>query len=168
MTDRIAPGSAVVVGPGAGIEADLALEVTGPRGRTAGQLHGSGRQLWLRADRPEALLAAVDGPARTQLVELLGAAGISAELSGPRGRVARFDPHRSSRVGALLWGSPHLRADPAGWAVLARAVTPRPRWPEGRSPALRRPGWASLVGGALALVAASVFRHRRRRPARRW
>ena len=52
-----------------------------------------------------------------------------------------IDPERTSRVGRLLTGSPHVTLDRAGWALPARAALP--------------PG-AALFGRLAAVVAVVI------------
>ena len=91
--------------------------------------------------------------AATAFIVLLAAAGVRVELHGPRGRVAMIDPERTSRLGALLTGSPHVTLDRAGWALPVRAVLP--------------PRVVTLVGPAVGVIVAAGgallwARHRRR------
>ncbi len=127
-------------GPGHLIaEVDLAMEVTDTSGRhTSGRLVGTGHRLRLEVTDPAVVVAAAGRGATQGVSARLAAAGVRAELHGPRGRVAMIDPERTSRVGRLLTGSPHVVLDRAGWALPARAALP--------------PG-AALFGRVAAVVA---------------
>ncbi|GAA4743402.1 hypothetical protein [Actinomycetospora chibensis] len=106
-------------------EIDLAMEVTDTSGRhTSGRLVGTGHRLHLEVTDPAVVVAAAGRGATQGVSARLAAAGVRAELHGPRGRVAMIDPERSSRVGRLLTGSPHVTLDRAGWALPVRAALP--------------------------------------------
>lgn len=148
-------------GPGIDIEADLVIDVdAGPRGRTTAYLSGSGQELRLRAIRPEILVAAAGRTVGSTVSELVGGAGVRAELHGPRRRIAVVDPAHSSRFAARALGDPHLHIDPAGWGVLTRAAVSARPWQSAR----RRPSSVALAGGGVAAIAAALVlrRHRRR------
>ena len=131
-------------GPGHLIaEVDLAMEVTDTSGRhTSGRLVGTGHRLRLEVTDPAVVVAAAGRGATQGVSARLAAAGVRAELHGPRGRVAMIDPERTSRVGQLLTGTPHVTLDRAGWALPARAAL--------------SPGAALVVRTAVAVVAVVV------------
>lgn len=105
--------------------ADFAVEVTDPWGRhTSGRLVGTGHRLRLEVADPVVVLAATGRGTTQGIGAQLAAAGVRVELHGPQGRVAMIDPERTSRLGALLTGSPHLTLDHAGWVLPARAAFP--------------------------------------------
>jgi len=146
--------------PGAGhliAEVDIRVEVTDHVGRrTAGRLVGTAQRLHLDVADPAVVVAASGRDATHGLAARLAAAGVRAELHGPRGRVAVIDPDRTSRVGALLTGSPHVTLDRAGWALPARASLP--------------PGAVTILAGTVAallaaggLVSGRAVRRRRSR-----
>ncbi|MDF2977579.1 MAG: hypothetical protein K0S40_2307 [Actinomycetospora sp.] len=147
-------------------EVDLRVEVTDHVGRrTAGRLVGTAQRLRLDVTDPAVVVAASGRGATHGLAARLAAAGVRAELHGPRGRVAVIDPRRTSRAGALLTGSPHVTLDRAGWALPVRASLP-PR----AAAVLAAVASVVAVGG---LVSARALRRRRpappgrARPARR-
>ena len=146
--------------PGAGhlvAEVDVRVEVTDHVGRrTAGRLVGTAQRLRLDVTDPAVVVAASGRDATHALATRLAAAGVRAELHGPRGRVAVIDPERTSRVGALLTGSPHVTLDRAGWALPARVSLP--------------PGAVAILAGTAAallaaggLVSGGAVRRRRSR-----
>ncbi len=113
---------------GLALDADLEIEVdAGAAGHAVGRLTGTGRRLHLQVDHPEILAAATGRSVVAVVAAELARAGISAELHGPRGRIAHLDPRRTSRLGALVTGSPHVGIDAAAWSVagdLARRALP--------------------------------------------
>lgn len=122
--------------------ADLAVEVTDPVGRhTAGRLVGTGHRLRLEVADPAVVLAATGRGTTHGMGVQLAAAGVRIELHGPRGRVAMIDPERTSRLGALLTGSPYVTLDRAGWTLPARAALP--------------PGLPAVVAPAVGVLAAA-------------
>jgi hypothetical protein len=105
------------------IEADLALVVTTPDGRsTTARAVGDGSSLRIETARPDVLLAAVDRADVGPLADVLDAAGVSIYVNGPRGRVAAIGSAASSRFGRILTGSTNTEIQPR--AVLARAYGP--------------------------------------------
>ena len=109
-------------------EVDLAVEVTDVHGRrTGGRLVGTGHRLRMDVDDPAVVIAATGRGATRVIASGLADAGIRAELLGRRGRVARVDPGRTSRLGGLLAGSPHVILDGAGWRLVGRGLLPGPR-----------------------------------------
>ncbi|MDT7581214.1 MAG: hypothetical protein QOK35_2478 [Pseudonocardiales bacterium] len=105
------------------IEADLALVVTTPDGRsTTAHVVGEGSSLRITAARPDVLLGAVDRADVGPLADALDAVGISVHLDGPGGRVATIGSAASSRFGRLLTGS--ANTDVARGVVLRRAWAP--------------------------------------------
>ena len=109
-------------------EVDLAIEVTDVHGRrTSGRLVGTGHRLRMEVDDPAVVIAATGRGATRAIGGRLADAGIRAELHGRRGRVARVDPGRTSRVGGLLAGSPHVILDGVGWRLAGRGLLPRRR-----------------------------------------
>ena len=87
-----------------------------------GRLTGHGHRLRLEFDRPEILTETTDRSMVTAVAAQLVSAHLRAELHGPRGRIAVVDPAHTSRVAALLTGSPHITVDRLGWALAARTV----------------------------------------------
>jgi hypothetical protein len=75
--------------------------------------------------------AVTSRPVLSAVAARLAEAGLSAEVHGPRGRVGGLEPNRTSRMGALLTGSPHVAVDPAAWRVVARAALPATLWRRG-------------------------------------
>jgi hypothetical protein len=107
------------------IDADLIIGVdAGSGGSATGRLTGTGHRFRFEVDRPDVFFAATSRPVLSAVAARMAEAGLSAEMHGPRGRVGRLDPNRTSRIGALLTGSPHVAVDPAAWSVLARTVLP--------------------------------------------
>jgi hypothetical protein len=107
------------------IDADLTIDVDAGTGESAsGRLTGSGHRFRFDVDRPGVFFAATGRPVLSAVAARLAEGGLSAEVHGPRGRVGGLDPHRTSRIGALLTGSPHVAVDPAAWGVVARAALP--------------------------------------------
>jgi len=124
-------------------EVDLAVEVTDVHGRrTGGRLVGTGHRLRMDVDDPAVVIAATGRGATRVIASRLADAGIRAELLGRHGRVARVDPGRTSRLGGLLAGSPHVILDGAGWRLVGRGLLPGPR--------------VLLLGAAVALAVAGV------------
>ncbi|RZT88605.1 hypothetical protein EV383_5549 [Pseudonocardia sediminis] len=119
----------MTAGPaGWSVDADLTISVdAGPGRGTTAHVTGSGQDLHVRAERPDLLLAAAGGTASGPLARELSAAGLTAELHGPRGRVLSLDPGRTSRLGALVFASRHVVVDKGGWRVLASSVWHRAR-----------------------------------------
>jgi len=139
-------------------EVDLRVEVTDHAGRrTAGRLVGTADRLRLDVTDPAVVVAASGRGATEGVAARLAAAGVRAELHGPRGRVAVIDPARTSRVGALLTGSPHIVLDRAGWALPVRASLP------GGVPVLA--GTVATVLAVGGLVSGRAIRRRRSRSA---
>lgn len=139
-------------------EVDVRVEVTDHVGRhTAGRLVGTLPRLRLEVTDPAVVVAASGRDATHGVAARLAAAGVRAELHGPRGRVAVIDPGRTSRVGAVLAGSPHVVLERAGWALPVRASVP--------------PGAVTVLAGAVAAALAvgglvtgrAVLRRRSRR-----
>jgi hypothetical protein len=125
------------------VDADLAIEVDTAAGEhTTGRLTGHGHRLRLELDRPEILTEATGRSTITAVAARLVSADLRAELHGPRGRIAVVDPAHTSRVAALLTGSPHITVDRQGWALAARTVAPTTV--------------AAVAVGATALLAAAV------------
>ena len=131
------------------VDADLDIEVATATGEhTTGRLTSNGHRLRLDVDRPEILTGTTRrltvAAVAAQLVEV----HLRAELHGPHGRIAVLDPARTSRVSALLTGSPHIAIDRPGWALAARTMAPTTI--------------AAFAGGVAALlVAATIIRRRR-------
>jgi hypothetical protein len=124
-------------------EVDLSVEVTDVRGRrTRGRLVGTGHRLRMDVDDPAVAIAATGRGATRMLGSRLADAGIRAELHSRRGRVARVDPGRTSRLGGLLAGSPHVILDGSGWRLVGRGLLPGRR--------------AVLLGSAIVGVALAV------------
>jgi hypothetical protein len=131
------------------IDADLIIGVDAGCGESAiGRLTGTGHRFRFEVDRPGVFFTATSRPVISAVAARMVEAGLSGEVHGPRGRVGALDPNRTSRIGALLTGSPHVVIDPAAWSVVARTVLP----------ALRRRGimtWALplclSVGGFVLL-----------------
>jgi hypothetical protein len=133
------------------LDADLAIEVDTAAGEhTTGRLTGHGDRLRLQFDRPEILTETTGRSMVTAVAAQLVSAHLHAELHGPRGRIAVVDPDHTSRVAALLTGSPHITVDRLGWALAARTMASTTV--------------AAVAVGATALLAvavAAVVRHRR-------
>ncbi len=107
------------------VDADLDIEVDTAAGEHAtGRLTGHGHRLRLEFDRPELLAETTDRSTLTAVAAQLVRAQLRAELHGPRGRIAVVDPAPTSRVAALLTGSPHISIDRSGWALAARKMAP--------------------------------------------
>ncbi len=107
------------------VDADLDIEVDTAAGEHAtGRLTGNGHRLRLEFDRPETLTETTDRSTLTAVAAQLVRAQLYAELHGPRGRIAVVDPAHTSRVAALLTGSPHISIDRPGWALAARKMAP--------------------------------------------
>jgi hypothetical protein len=114
------------------IDADLIMDVDAGTGNSAvGRLTGSGHRFRFDVDRPGVFFAVTSRPVLSAVAARLAEAGLSAEVHGPRGRVGGLDPNRTSRMGALLTGSPHVAVDPAAWSVVARAALPATLWRRG-------------------------------------
>ena len=97
------------------VDADLDIEVDTAAGEHAtGRLTGHGHRLRLEFDRPELLAETTDRSTLTAVAAQLVRAQLRAELHGPRGRIAVVDPAPTSRVAALLTGSPHIRSTGRG------------------------------------------------------
>ena len=118
-------------GPGGGsrtypqIDADLIIGVdAGSGGSANGRLTGTGQRFRFEVDRPGVFFAATSRPVLSAVAARMAEAGLSAEVHGPRGRIGGLDPNRTSRIGALLTGSPHVAVDPAAWSVVAGTVLP--------------------------------------------
>ena len=139
------------------VDADLDVEIdSGAGGLAVGRLTGSGHRLRLQVDHPEVLAAAAGRSVVAGLAAGLAQAGISAELHGPRGRIAHVDPGRTSRIGALVTGSSHVGIDPAAWALAAAAVSAGARR---MFTADRVLVW--VVGAGAAAVITALVAHRR-------
>lgn len=118
------------------IEADLALTVTSPDGRsTTAHAVGEGSGLRVTTARPDVLLAAVDRSDIGPLADALDALGLSVYVDGPTGQVAVLGSAASSRIGRLLTGSTNSEIRPTG----ALAFGPRSMLP-------------AIVAAAVALV----------------
>jgi hypothetical protein len=132
----------------------LIIGVDAGSGESAnGRLAGTGHRFRFEVDRPDVFFAATSRPVLSAVAARMAEAGLSAEVHGPRGRIGGLDPNRTSRIGALLTGSPHVAVDPAAWSVVARTVPP----------ALGRRGimtWALPLGFS---VGGFVLLHLRRR-----
>jgi len=126
------------------IDADLIIGVdAGSGGSATGRLTGTGHRFRFEVDRPDVVFAATSRPVLSAVAARMAEAGLSGEVHGPHGRVGGLDPNRTSRIGALLTGGPHVAVDPAAWSVVARTVLP----------ALRRRGimtWAFPLGFSVA------------------
>jgi len=110
------------------IDADLIIGVDAGSGESAnGRLTGTGQRFRFEVDRPGVFFAATSRPVLSAVAARMAEAGLSGEVHGPRGRVGGLDPNRTSRIGALLTGSPHVAVDPAAWSVVARTVLLRRR-----------------------------------------
>jgi hypothetical protein len=132
------------------LDADLAIEVDTAAGEhTTGRLTGHGHRLRLEFDRPEILTETTGRSMVTAAAAQLVSAHLRAELHGPRGRIAVVDPAHTSRVAALLTGSPHITVDRLGWALAARTVASTTV--------------AAVAVGATALLAVAVAAIVRRR-----
>ena len=131
------------------VDADLAIEVDTAAGQhTTGRLTGHGHRLRLEFDRPEILTETTGRSMVTAVAAQLVSAHLRAELHGPRGRIAVVDPAHTSRVAALLTGSPHITVDRLGWALAARTVASTTV--------------AAVAVGATALLAVAAIVRRRR------
>jgi len=107
------------------IDADLIIGVDAGSGESAnGRLAGTGHRFRFEVDRPDVFFAATSRPVLSAVAARMAEAGLSAEVHGPRGRIGGLDPNRTSRIGALLTGSPHVAVDPAAWSVVAGTVLP--------------------------------------------
>lgn len=135
------------------VDADLDIEVDTAVGEhVTGRLTGNGHRLRLEVDRPEALTETTDRSTLTAVAAQLVRAQLYAELHGPRGRLAVVDPARTSRVAAVLTGSPHIRIARPGWALAARKTAPT---------TIAVTVGAIAVAVAVQLAAAAVIRRRR-------
>jgi len=125
------------------LDADLAIEVDTAAGEhTTGRLTGHRHRLRLEFDRPEILIGTTGRSMVTAVVAQLVSAHLRTELHGPRGRIAVVDPAHTSRIAALLTGSPHITVDRLGWALAARTVASTTA--------------AAVAVGATALLAVAV------------
>jgi hypothetical protein len=107
------------------VDADLDIELDTAAGEHAtGRLIGHGHRLRLEFDRPEVLAGTADRSTLTAVAAQLVQAQLRAELHGPRGRIAIVDSAHTSRVAAVLTGSPHISIDQSGWALAARKMAP--------------------------------------------
>ncbi len=101
------------------VDADLRFSVSAPSGRTAtGSVSSDGDTLRVRTNRPATLIRSLGSNDRTRtaaVVRRLSAAGITVDVSGPHGEVARFGAGVDSRLGQLLAGSRNV--DVRGLAV---------------------------------------------------
>ena len=132
------------------LDADLAIEVDTAAGEhTTGRLTGHRHRLRLEFDRPEILVGTAGRSTVSAVVAQLVSAHLRTELHGPRGRIAVVDPAHTSRVAALLTGSPHITVDRLGWALAARTVASTTA--------------AAVAVGATALLAVAVAAMVRRR-----
>ncbi len=131
------------------VDADLDVEVDTAEGEhVTGRLTSLGHRLRLELDRPEMLMGTADRSTVTAVAAQLAKAQLRAELHGPRGRIAVVDPTHTSRVAALLTGSPHITIDRQGWALVTRTLAPTPI--------------AAVAMGVTALLAAAAVVRRRR------
>ena len=106
------------------VDADLQLRVSTPAGAsTTARVTGRGQRLRVEADRPRALLSAVDRADVARIADLLAEAGITVTVSGPDSLAATLGAGTHSRLGLLLTGS--ARVAPAPRAVARLAVTGR-------------------------------------------
>ena len=78
---------------------------------------GHGQQIRVQAQRPEALLAAVDGPDTGRAADLLPATGITVTVHGPAGPLAPWAPGPPTVSAARVTGSPPGGAGSAGRAA---------------------------------------------------
>jgi len=116
---------------------------------TTGRLTGHRHRLRLEFDRPEILTETTGRSTVSAVVAQLVSAHLRPELHGPRGRIAVVDPAHTSRIAALLTGSPHITVDRLGWALAARTVASTTA--------------AAVAVGATALLAVAVAAVVRRR-----
>jgi hypothetical protein len=139
------------------IDVDVIIDVDAGTGNSAvGRLTGSGHRFRFDVDRPGVFLAVTSRPVLSAVAARLAEAGLSAEVHGPRGRVGGLDPSRTSRMGALLTGSPHVAVNPAAWSVVVRAALPA---------TLRRRGFMTWVLPLAFSVGGFVVLRLRRRAA---
>ena len=144
-------------GPPLRVEGSVGFVVDGPRGSTRGVVAGDGPVVRVTTDDPVAAWAAASdgapaGPrALGDLADLLSAAGVSVELSGPGGRVATVGAGVESALGRVVTGSRHVQ--PGGAAAVGPLVVAQAR----QLAAARRP---LLVAAAVVLV---LLRARSRR-----
>lgn len=138
-------------------DGDLAFEVQGPAGATAGRVSGHGSTLRVAADDPvvawDAALGSVStGPALLRAVAgHLYDEGVVVQVTGPGGLVATVGAGVDSPLGRVATGSRHVRLGRAA-AVRPLAVAQARRTARG----LARPA------AVLAAVAAALWAVRRR------
>lgn len=110
------------------LTADLRFRVEAPGGRsTAGTVTADGRTIRVDSAEPAVLVRAVGTSDRRRTAAIgatLQEAGVTVELTGPRGTFARFGSGVHSRLGRLTTGSEHV--DVRG-AVVATWRTQAPR-----------------------------------------
>ncbi len=94
------------------LTADLRFGVDAPGGaRATGTVTADGETVRVRTDAPAVLIRSLRSDDRTRtaaLGDLLSATGVTVEVSGPRGAVARLGAGVDSRLGRLLTGSPNV------------------------------------------------------------
>lgn len=91
------------------LTADLRFRVDAPGGaRATGTVTADGDTVRVRTDAPAVLIRSLRSTERTRaaaLGDLLSTTGVTVEVSGPRGAVARLGAGVDSRLGRLLTGS---------------------------------------------------------------
>lgn len=132
------------------LTADLGFSVDAPGGGHAtGTVTADGPTLRVYTDSPTVLIRALGSKDRTRtaaLGDLLSTSGVTVEVSGPRGAIARLGAGVDSRLGRLLTGSANL--DVRG-ALVTTWRAPGPRI------------GAAAVVAALAVLAVGQRRSRR-------
>jgi len=94
------------------LTADLRFRVDAPGGGQAtGTVTADGPTLRVNTDSPTVLIRALGSNDRARtaaLGDLLSTTGVTVEVSGPRGAIARFGAGVDSRLGRLLTGSANV------------------------------------------------------------
>lgn len=135
------------------VQADLTIELDGDLAR----LTSDGSALTLEADHPERVWASilasalpagvgdVDGPrAVGRIADQLSDAGLSLEVTGPRGTVAHLGHGVRSRVGRVVTGS--SKVQPGAPLAVVALVSRRSRLVAGAAVALGALALARLLG----------------------
>jgi hypothetical protein len=112
------------------LDIDLRIEQTGPAGSPANGIHvfAAGREIVVTIDDPSRFLAGRsrrDLAALAPLADGLARRGVSVRVEGPRGTLVRFGDVKSSPVGRMVAGAPHVRlGNPATLLAEVRRAAP--------------------------------------------
>lgn len=94
------------------LTADLRFALDAPGGGHAtGTVTADGATVRVHTDSPTVLIRSLGSNDRARtaaLGDLLSTTGVTVEVSGPRGAIARFGAGVDSRLGRLLTGSPNV------------------------------------------------------------